>query len=143
VAGIQRAGTVYDDPAPPSACPARNRDVHPGVNSGWGRRAPSPKHAPEFARARVTQYSAIPAGKNCGHPSPRFAHSSMPDSENLTVKAVKAVKASGAQPAGTTLAVDAGVVELLERDHAVLPRCDSGDEGVRTGVGALCMHGDA
>ncbi|HEY1238857.1 MAG TPA: hypothetical protein VGE91_11005 [Solirubrobacterales bacterium] len=64
----------------------------------------------------------------------------MPDSEHLTVKAVEP---AGAQPAIAPLAVDAGLLELLKRDHAVLPGGDAGDDGVRTAIGDLCMHGNA
>jgi hypothetical protein len=39
--------------------------------------------------------------------------------------------------------VNAGVLELLERDHSVLPRRDSGDDGISGILGDFCMHGDA
>jgi hypothetical protein len=56
---------------------------------------------------------------------------------------MNAVQAAGAQPACTTLAVNPGFFELLKRDHAMLPGGDSGDDGIRAGLGAFCIHGDA
>jgi hypothetical protein len=56
---------------------------------------------------------------------------------------MNAVKAAGAQPARASLALDAGFLELIERDHAVLPCSNPDNEDIRSGVGAFCMHVDA
>jgi len=57
--------------------------------------------------------------------------------------AVNAVKAAGAKTAGAPVAVDPSTLELLEGDHAVLPRSNSRDDGVRSGLGAFYIHVDA
>jgi hypothetical protein len=141
LASVEDAGAVKSDPlATPAARLSRDRYVRNNVNCGWGRRAANPEHAPELAGARVAQHCPLPTGENRCHPSAGLAYASVPNGENL---AVKTVKAAGAQAAAATLAVDSGLVELLPGDHTVLLRCDSGDDGVRAGIGASCMHGDA
>jgi hypothetical protein len=64
----------------------------------------------------------------------------VPNSENTSMNAVKV---SGAQSGGAALAVDTRSLELLERNHAVLPRGDPSNQGVGRLRGAFCMHGDA
>jgi hypothetical protein len=64
----------------------------------------------------------------------------VPDRKHLTMNTVKT---TGAQAGGSPLAADAELIELIEGNHPVLPGGDLGNERVRDGLGALCMHVDA
>lgn len=57
--------------------------------------------------------------------------------------AMNAVEASALQSSAPALAVDAGPLELSERDDAVLPGGDTRDDSIRIGVGGFCIHVDA
>lgn len=61
----------------------------------------------------------------------------VPDRKDPTMNAVQA---PGAEAGGTTLAVNASVLKLLERDHPVLPGGNPGDLPVRATIGDFSIH---
>ena len=64
----------------------------------------------------------------------------MPDGE---YSPMNAVEPTGPQSARTPLAMNTSVLQLTQRDDAVLPGRNPGDDGIRADGGAFCLHGDA
>jgi hypothetical protein len=61
----------------------------------------------------------------------------MPDRENTSMNAMKAPSAHSSQAAALSYPC---ALQLLKRDHTVLPRSNLGDRGVRLALGALPTH---
>jgi hypothetical protein len=135
--GRQAARAVDRDARTPAARLARNGDVEYDVNSGRGRWAPDPKHAPELSGAGAAEHSTFATGKNRRHPSPRLAQPRVADRENF---AMNAVQTTSAQACSAPLSVDPDALELSQRDNPMLPGRDARDRGVRSGAGVSCMH---
>jgi hypothetical protein len=53
---------------------------------------------------------------------------------------MKAVKTSASQAGAPALAADSQVLELRERDHAMLPGCEGREIRVLVGVAEFCIH---
>ena len=138
LAVVERSGPVeHDALALPAARLSWARDVHIDVNTGWGRRAATPQHAPELGRAGVAQHSRLPTGEHRRHPSSGLAQTWVPNGEDPAVNAVKAPRLDSAQ--ATPLA-NAGRIELGHGDDTVLARSQARNYGVRIAIGALPTH---
>ena len=138
LAVVERSGPVeHDALALPAARLSWARDVHIDVNTGWGRRAATPQHAPELGRAGVAQHSRLPTGEHRRHPSSGLAQTWVPNGEDPAVNAVKAPRLDSAQ--ATPLA-NAGRIELGHGDDTVLARSQARNYGVRITIGALPTH---
>jgi hypothetical protein len=95
------------------------------------------KESPEAGGADVAEDGAGAARENRRHPDSLHAESRMPNRINTAMNAVKPRCLDAPRAAAL---MDSGALELLERDHAVLTRRNSGNEGVRIGVGAFPSH---
>jgi hypothetical protein len=114
-----------------------DRDVHIYVNTGWGRRAATPQHAPELARAGVAEQRVIAASEYRRHP-PAFATKPLvTHREDTAMNAMKTPRLDSAQ--ATPLA-NAGRIELGNGYDAMLARSQPSNRDVRVAVGALPTH---
>ena len=127
----------HDAAALPAAGLSSDRDVHIYVNSGWGRRAAIPQHAPKLGRAGVAQHSRLPTGEHRCHPSAGLAQTWVPNGEDSAVNAVKTPRLDSAK--ATPLA-NAGRIELGHGDDTVLARSQARNYGVWIAIGALPTH---
>ena len=88
----------------------------------------------------MAEDGAPATGKNSGHPLAFLPQARVAHGEDPAVNAMQAPSAHTGEPA---LPSDTRPLELLERDHAVLPRCDPRNNSVRATLGDFCIHGYA
>jgi hypothetical protein len=85
----------------------------------------------------VAEHAGFTAGKHRRQPPASIAQASVPDRINTTMKGVESV---GLEASVGSRLGDAGVTELSDRDHPVLARRKTGNEGVGIRFGALVPH---
>ena len=100
---------------------------------------PLGKELPERRRADVAEDGIRAAGEHGCHPSPLLAEAEVPDGVDPAMNAVKSLRGDTASP---TLLVNPRLLELRERDDAVLIRRKPGNEGVASGIGEFPFHGE-
>jgi hypothetical protein len=85
----------------------------------------------------MAQGGAIAAREDRRHPPPLPTHTAVPDGVHT---AVKAVQAAGLDAAGQALAMNAGALELLQRNDPMLPGRKSSDHAVLSAAGDFLTH---
>jgi hypothetical protein len=79
-------------------------------------------------------------GAACQHPRDPPALATKASVSNGVNASMNAVKAAGLEAPRQALALDAGVLQLLSRDNAVLACGDSCDLGLPVGLGDFFTH---
>ena len=77
------------------------------------------------------------AGEHRRKPLALSAEAGVPDGVDTTVHPVESTRL---YPNDPPLAANPGQLELVQPDHPMLSRRDARDNGVRTGLGAFCIH---
>ena len=108
-----------------------------GYVRGLGRRPRFSKHAPQPGRTCVAEHRSVTVRKSSSHPAAFIAQAGV---ANGVDTAMDAVQAAGASTVADGTRRKAGGVQLLHRDHAVLPSGEAGDRGVPSSAWKFLRH---